>query len=246
MDNPLRLNNFAMGLRELSRIVLHDLAPDAEIKACCWYKEEKNKDGAVVFTRQQRIKYAVHAGLPEDFVENTLLVDVEETINEFRDLVNTLSKFTHVGPSTFNIKEDAAADLAKQALDTFIMLFDTIDECRKQVRTEMEDYAKSAVDDELLETTVQELDEIATHYQVEGCNIDKLKLVEMNATTIKFELHGSVDCQLQYGSDGDYARGDGLRVDDNYPLTCDLVADIADPLKLSVEGLRVDNSSFYE
>ena len=28
MDNPLRLNNFAMGLRELSRIVLHDVAPD--------------------------------------------------------------------------------------------------------------------------------------------------------------------------------------------------------------------------
>lgn len=246
MENPLRLNNFAMGLRELSRIVLHDLALDVDIKECCWYEEEKNKDGAVVFTRRQRIKYAVHAGLPEDFVENTLLVDVEETISEFRDLVETLSKFTHVGPSTFNIKEDAAEGLAKQALDTFIMLFDTIDECRKQVRTEMEEHAKSAVDDELLETTVQELDEIATHYQVEGCNIDKLKLLEMNATTIKFELHGSVDCQLQYGSDGDYARGDGLRVDDNYPLTCDLVADIADPLKLTVEGLRVDNSSFYE
>ena len=53
MDNPLRLNNFAMGLRELSRIVLHDLAHDADIKACCWHDEEKNKDGAVVFTRQQ-------------------------------------------------------------------------------------------------------------------------------------------------------------------------------------------------
>ena len=54
MDNPLRLNNFAMGLRELSRIVLHDLAHDADIKACCWHDEEKNEDGAVVFTRQQR------------------------------------------------------------------------------------------------------------------------------------------------------------------------------------------------
>ena len=53
MDNPLRFNNFAMGLRELSRIVLHDLAPDADIKVCCWYQEEKNKDGAVVFTRQR-------------------------------------------------------------------------------------------------------------------------------------------------------------------------------------------------
>lgn len=246
MDNPLRVNNFAMGLRELSRIVLHDLAPDADIKACCWYNEEKNKDGAVVFTRQQRVKYAVHAGLREDFVESTLLVDVEETINEFRDLVNTLSKFTHVGSKTFNIGGADADDLAREALDTFVMLFDTIDECRKQVRHEMEEHARNAVTDELLETTVQELDEIATHYQVDGCNIDELKLVELNANTIKFELQGSVDCQLQYGSDSDCARGDGLRVDDNYPLSCVLVADIAEPLKLTVETLRVDNSSFYE
>jgi len=83
-----------MGLRELSRIVLHDLAPESDIKACCWYVEEKNKDGAVVFTRQQRIKYAVHAGLPEDFVENTLLVDVEETIDEFRELVTDCALMT--------------------------------------------------------------------------------------------------------------------------------------------------------
>jgi hypothetical protein len=98
------------------------------------------------------------------FAENTLLVDVEETISEFRDLVNTLSKFTHVGPTTFNIDGADADDLAKQALDIFIMLFDTIDECRNQVRAEMEDHVKNAVNDELLETTVQELHEIATHH----------------------------------------------------------------------------------
>jgi hypothetical protein len=235
-----------MGLRELSRIVLHDLAPDQDIKACCWYKEERNRDGAVVVTRRQRIKYAVHAGLPETFVEDTLLVDVEETISEFLDLVETLSKFTHVGPKTFNVDGDDADALAGQALDTFILLFDTIDECRKEVRSEMEDHARDAVNDELFATTVQELDEIATHHQVQGCNIDELELVEMGANTIKFKLEGSVDCQLQYGSDGDYERGDGVRVDDNYPLTCQLVADISNPLKLAVEDLKVDNSSFYE
>lgn len=68
----------------------------------------------------------------------------------------------------------------------------------------------------------------------------------MGAKTIRFKLEGSVDCQLQYGSDGDYERGDGLRVDDNYPLSGDLVADSSDPLRLTVQDLKVDNSSFYE
>jgi len=225
---------------------LYDLAPEKHIKACGWYQEEKNKDGAVIITRAQRIKYAIHAGLPEDFVKDTLLVDVRETISEFNVLVKSLSKFTHVGPETFNVDPAKADRLAQDALDIFILLFQTIDECRGQVELEVEDNAINAVDDELISSTIRELDEIATHHQVQGCNIDDLDLIEMGPDTIKFKVTGSVDCQLQYGSDGDYSRGDGVRVDDNYPLSCELVADIATPLDLKVTSLKVDNSSFYE
>jgi hypothetical protein len=51
--------------------------------------------------------------------------------------------------------------------------------------------------------------------------------------------------QLHYGCDRYCERSDGLRVDDNYPLSCDLVADGSDPL-LTVLALKVDNSFFYE
>ncbi len=54
--NPLRLNHFATTLRELSRLVLHRLAPDAEVKACAWYVKPPDTD----ITRGQRITYAVH------------------------------------------------------------------------------------------------------------------------------------------------------------------------------------------
>ena len=67
-DNPLRVNDFATGLRELTRLVLDYNAPEKSIKACAWYVEEKNEQGKVVITRAQRIKYAVQAGLPDDFV----------------------------------------------------------------------------------------------------------------------------------------------------------------------------------
>jgi hypothetical protein len=68
----------------------------------------------------------------------------------------------------------------------------------------------------------------------------------MDSDTLVFKAKGFVDCELQYGSDGDFSRGDGVRVDDSYPLTCELVANISMPLKLEVQQLRVDNSSFYE
>jgi hypothetical protein len=43
-DNPLRVNNFATGLRELSRLVLEYYAPEKSIKECAWYVEEKNEN----------------------------------------------------------------------------------------------------------------------------------------------------------------------------------------------------------
>jgi hypothetical protein len=56
------------------------------------------------------------------------------------------------------------------------------------------------------------------------------------------QIGNSTRCAVRFDS----MRADGLRVDDNYPLTCQLVADISNPLKLTIEDLRVDNSSFYE
>ena len=42
VDNPIRLNLFAAAVRELVTHVFHDLAPDAEVKACSWYVQDKN------------------------------------------------------------------------------------------------------------------------------------------------------------------------------------------------------------
>ena len=77
--NPLRLNNFATNLRELSRIMLADLAPDKNIKACGWFVQQYGNDGKPFIERAQRIKYAVQAGLPDDFVQDTLEIDIGKT-----------------------------------------------------------------------------------------------------------------------------------------------------------------------
>jgi hypothetical protein len=72
--------------------MLDELAPEAEVKSCGWYMPETNQLGQRVITRAQRIRYAVQAGLPVDFVRDTLLIDVQETISKFTKLVNRLSR----------------------------------------------------------------------------------------------------------------------------------------------------------
>jgi hypothetical protein len=51
LDNPLRANNFATGLRELLRILLVDLAPDNQVKACEWFKPETQNGNPFVVQR---------------------------------------------------------------------------------------------------------------------------------------------------------------------------------------------------
>jgi hypothetical protein len=245
-ENPLRVNNFAMNLRELSRLILHELSPENEIQQCCWYEQEFNDRGDPIITRAQRIRYAVQAGLPEDFVKDKLMIDVGRVIKEHGKIVDSLSNFTHLGKKTFGVDEDRADQLADEALDMFMELLQTIEECREEVHRTLENAASDALNEEMISRTIQELDEISTHHTVEYTHIEHFELVHMGPTKIVFRASGSVDCELQYGSDGDYARGEGLRVDCNFPLTSEFEADIATPLSLEVKKLEVDNSSFYE
>lgn len=45
-SNPLRLNNFAYAMRELTRHVLHRLAPDESVRKCRWYRDESRPAGS--------------------------------------------------------------------------------------------------------------------------------------------------------------------------------------------------------
>ncbi len=70
----------------------------------------------------------------------------------------------------------------------------------------------------------------------------------MDAQTIRYSGRGNVDARLQYGSDSDVERDDGVVSSDSYPLTCEFSADTCSPLEISVVPgtLIVDTDSFYE
>jgi hypothetical protein len=242
-DNPLRANNFATGLRELGRILLEDLAPDDEVEACEWFKPETQNGKP---SRSQRVRYAAQAGLMDDFVLKTLKVDVAKTMKKFTKLTERFNALTHINPSTFGMSKTATLKFKNESLGVFLSLFQTIDECRENIVERLVNEANDAITDELISYSVDALEEIATHYTVHGSEIEEINLTTLDSTTLMFEAEGYVDCELQYGSDGDVERGDGIRHDDSYPLRCKLVADVTTPLTFEVQDLHVDNSSFYE
>jgi hypothetical protein len=247
-DNPLRLNNFAFAMRELGRIWLEHLAPKEQIRQCAWFvqnTELREKDGV---TRTQRAKFAVQGPLHDDFVRDTLHIDVDTTVKEYTKLIDRLSSFGHDIEKSFGLSPQEAEREAMDALDTFNRLATLITERHESLLSEAADAAKDALAEELFGQVQSELDILSTHSTVEGAHLESLTITALDSNRILFKGDGSVDVRLQYGSDSDVARDDGAVSYDSYPLDCKFEADTERPLEITIvsSSLYIDTHSFYD
>ena len=248
VENPLRVNNFATALREVGRIHLDSQAPDDRVKKCDWFEQKYNQLGQPIIERAQRVKYAIQAELHDDFVKDTLGIEVDEAVRDYTQMIGRLNAFTHVNPKTFGVSEEQATALAEQALEVFEQLFTFVSERREATRNAAADEAQDALRDVLYGEVNEELDRLSTHTTVETVDLYGFKITAMDPEHIRYAGHGNVDARLQYGSDSDVARDDGHVSFHGYPLTCEFIADTCSPLEIAIVPgtLRVDTDSFYE
>ncbi|RAW88724.1 hypothetical protein [Photorhabdus laumondii] len=241
--NPLRLNNYSYAMRELTRHILHRLAPNQNVLNCVWYKNETDKDNGI--TRKQRAYYAVQGGLQDAYVQNTLGLAVEEIHKDLVTAINKLSKFTHIEPKVFGLPDveiDVLVNETREAVYGFLV---TINACRKLIIDSLWEQIDSAVIDETLKETIQALDELASHHFIDEVYTDKVEIYQIDHEYIMFRVEGSIGCELQWGSNSDVRRGDGIILQQSFPFECELLSPVHSPKFVeSIEGtLRVDTSS---
>lgn len=245
-SNPLRLNNYSYAMRELTRHMLHRLAPDKNVLDCDWYKNETDKDFGI--TRRQRAYYAVQGGLLDSYVKDTLNLEVEDIHSDLVKAINKLSKFTHIEAEVFGLPDadvDALVNETTEAVNGFLT---TISDCRKLIIDSLWEQIDSAVIDETLRKTIQSIDELATHYFIGEVYTDKVEIYEINNKFIMFRANGSIACELQWGSNSDLKRGDGAVLPQSYPFACELISPVYEPEAIEcIEGsLGVDTSSWAD
>ncbi|WP_237387647.1 pPIWI-associating nuclease domain-containing protein [Xenorhabdus sp. Sc-CR9] len=244
--NPLRLNNYSYAMRELTRHILHRLAPDQNVLNCVWYKNETDKDNGI--TRKQRAYYAVQGGLQDVYVQNILGLAVEEIHKDLVSAINKLSKFTHIEPKVFGLPDaeiDVLVNETREAVYGFLV---TMSACRKLIIDSLWEQIGSAVINETLKETIQSLDELASHHFIDEVYTDKVEICKIDHEYIMFRVEGSIGCELQWGSNSDVGRGDGIILPQSFPFECELLSPVHSPEFLeSVEGtLSVDTSSWYK
>lgn len=245
-SNPLRLNNYSYAMRELTRHVLHRLAPDENVINCVWYKNETDKENGI--TRKQRAYYAVQGGLQDSYVKNILGLEVEDIHKDLIKAVNKLSKFTHIEPKVFDLAEDNIEALVNETTEAVYVFLATVSDCRRLIIDSLWEQIDSAIIDETLKETILALDELASHHFIDEVYTDEVEIYEINHEFIMFRAEGSIECELQWGSNSDVRRGDGAVLPQSFPFTCELLSPVYSPEAVqSVEGsLGVDTSSWHE
>lgn len=243
--NPIRGNLVASALRELATHVLHDLAPDDEVRRCIWF--EQAADTKTV-TRSQRARYIVQAGLPNDFVKETLKVDAGAMAKPLLAAMDKLHKATHLRAETVVYKGSAVREMLYEVLTEIHALLEDAANARHSITGAVSTSLHNAVFENLILDTIQELDELSTHTRVDGHIIDEIKVRRLDAGEIEYRVTGEVEVELQYGSNSDVANDIGMRSDDSYPYKAKVIAAAARPLDIDAEAIQltVDTSSFYE
>ncbi len=245
--NKLRFNNFAYSIRELTRHILARLAPDKNVINTTWYKPTDTEHPDRI-TRKQRMRYAIQGGLSNEYVSSSLRIDVDEIGKKINDAIDILNKYTHINPKTFDIESNSIESMSIEVLESVVLLFRTIDECRVQLTTSLEEHIDRTIIDNLFYDTIGSIDYLATHYTVDSYSVDEIKLLDLDDSIVYFKASGLVDVKLQYGSDGDMRRGDGMTMSESFPFTGNFYGKIIDKMtkfELETETFEVDTDSHW-
>ncbi len=240
--NPIALNSFSFSLRELLRNFLSRTAPDSEVVRCCWFiPNEESYNG---ITRADRIKYGIQGGLEDEFVKEDLGVDLTPVISNMTKKFRKLNEYTHINEKTFNLNQEIVNSESEEILKALQSALDSY-ALRK---TNITDVLWNNIDDSVVHSciseTIQSIDELSSHHSVEEVETHEVCVTQIDSEFIQFDAEGYLQCELQWGSNSDVRRGDGVVVTQSFPFTCILRAPVGDPYLVDTDpsSVRVDNS----
>lgn len=246
--NVLNLNNFAYAIRELIRNFLERLAPDEKVKGAPWYTEVLNAENKVVISRVQRMEYAIHGWLSNEFLEDVLDLNITDTIVDLKMSIGKMSKYTHISPGTFNIPEPQKTEEALTMLNNLLRFLTDIEECKTRVRNVIIEDFNTKIDNIFSIETFDDIDILSTHSTIENFMIHNIMLKELGSV-IDVEVLGTVYTRLQVGSDGDVRRDDGYVTYHAFPFRASCEANIQNTtgeILYEEPDIHIDTCSFFE
>lgn len=229
MDDKLSFNSFAYSMRELSRIILHRLAPDEEIKKCPWYKPYYDPAEKEIITRAQRIQYAIQYGLKNYYLEKYLgitKITIDKDISFLIKQIESLNSYTHINEDTFDIDFMQHKRLTDRVIFAFVKFINHILVTRESLQTKIFASIEEELENACYNELRDDIDWLATHTRIEDYSIDYMRITKMDSKYIYAIASVIVSVIQQYGSDGDVTRDDGLILNKSLEVEFEFIQEI--------------------
>ncbi len=233
-ENPIRLNLFAAGLRELFGHILDFYAPDQEVRACSWFVQSED---TLSVTRRQRAVYATQGGLSDDYVRG-LGLDVEDHHASAIQAISKLNKFTHVRPGRIEEDPRATALFVADALSALAGLLESFEVGRETVTEALADAVFKATGIAFITETFDTIDFLAGKgYEVDPWIDDAGMAVQhIGAQRISTKFSGIANVTLHYGS-----RGDAAEIQHEFPFWMTFESSSQVPTQLELTESHFDD-----
>lgn len=238
-ENPIRMNLFAAGIRELFGHILHSFSPDMEVRACPWFVQANDTK---TVTRRQRATYATQGGLSDDYLAK-LEIDVGELHQEAIDAIEKLNGATHVRPDSIEQDQEEIEKFVASALFALDGLLESFHECRETVRQALETNVYDAMMNTMVTETIQNIDDLAGRgYEIDPfIDEEEFEIEEISSSEIRIKFTGNVSATLHYGD-----KRDSAEISHDFPFWMRFSAPVGNPTKLTCTNYHFDNSSWYE
>ena len=253
INSEISFNYFALGFREIinrtiaTEIDMNDLKQREWFPHYFTHQEDENK-----VSTKQKLLYMSIKKHSADFIFK-LYPQIYNRIEDLYTIVQKLNKYVHL---KILIEEEQFKTELENIIIVFGNFFETLNSIKKYIE-ELIVVTQEGIRDSVMHETIQSFDEIATGYsdfELEIENIIISGLLEENNDLLKVQVmcFGTAYATLQYGSNADQRRGDGVTMPINFPLESEVHVTISNSdsnleiVDVEVEQFNVDNESWYE
>ena len=127
-------------------------------------------------------------------------------------------------------------------------MFNFITETRENVSESLQEGIELELFNTVIEETFSEIDILATHHSLQNVYTETLEVLHIDNEFVYFEVDGELTYELQWGSNSDLARGDGLLRDEYFPFECQVKSNVRnlDDIKVDVSTIKIDTSDNQE
>ncbi len=197
-------------------------------------------------SRGERVKYAIQAGISDEYLATVF--DVEEYKYEVLQAINILNKYTHVNKDTFAIPENEVDELSEIVVDAYSGLLTAIIDCRKNLKTELEEHISEALLEHTIYESIDDIDILSTHHNVEEVYVSEYHISELGSTQLLLQVDGVIDVRQQYGSNSDLANDIGFEWNTSFPFSSKVTMKFSAEFSKNadVEKFDVNTDSWYE